>query len=305
MTATQDERGEPKVVLLVRLLNAIDEGRHSFADLKLRIADGKPPSTRTLRRYLSILADAGFPWYFDRRLGTYRFSEGYSLKRLNLSSRELFGLVTLKRLGASLGGTLASAIDDAASKLVEIADARGAVHLQTGSSLALRIDQVVLEPEAERVFETLREAEIARRRVSFKYIDKKGARSERNVDPYGFIVSSGRVYLVGYDHTRADMRVFAVDNVTAPRILPNRFERPADFDLNAFGAHSLSGRAPFDAADRGDGSILADRRQGGATRARCAAKPVRRAERRIARNRLRGCGSARDRAMVARMGWRS
>ncbi|MBV8424705.1 MAG: WYL domain-containing protein [Candidatus Eremiobacteraeota bacterium] len=237
----RDERGEPKVVLLVRLLNAIDEGRHSFADLKQRIADGKQPSTRTLRRYLSILADAGFPWYFDRRLGTYRFSEGYSLKRLNLSSRELFGLVTLKRLGASLGGTLASAIDDAAAKLVEIADARGAVQLETGSSLALRIDQVVLEPETERIFESLREAEIARRRVAFKYVDKKGARSERSVDPYGFIVSNGRVYLVGYDHTRSDMRVFAVDNVSAPKVLPSRFERPADFDLNAFGAYSLSG----------------------------------------------------------------
>ena len=235
------ERGEPKVVLLVRLLNAIDEGRHSFADLKLRIADGKPPSTRTLRRYLSILADAGFPWYFDRRIGTYRFSEGYSLKRLNLSSRELFGLVTLKRLGASLGGTLASAIDDAAAKLVEIADARGAVQLEGESSLALRIGQVVLEPETERAFEVLREAEVARRRVSFKYIDKRGARSERSVDPYGFIVSNGRVYLVGYDHARSDMRVFAVDNVTAPKILPTRFERPVDFDLNAFGEYSVSG----------------------------------------------------------------
>lgn len=236
-----EERGEPKVVLLVRLLNAIDEGRHSFADLKVRIADGKPPSTRTLRRYLSILADAGFPWYFDRRLGTYRFSEGYSLKRLNLSSRELFGLVTLKRLGASLGGTLASAIDDAAAKLVEIADARGSASLEGDSSLALRIDQVVLEPETERIFEVLREAEVARRRVSFKYIDKRGARSERSVDPYGFIVSGGRVYLVGYDHDRADMRVFAVDNVSAPKMLPSRFEKPADFDLNAFGAYSVSG----------------------------------------------------------------
>ena len=237
----RDERGEPKVVLLVRLLNAIDEGRHSFADLKLRIADGKPPSTRTLRRYLSILADAGFPWYFDRRLGTYRFSEGYSLKRLNLTSRELFGLVTLKRLGASLGGTLSSAIDQAAAKLVEIADARGAAQLEGGSSLSLRIDEVVLEPEVERVFDVLRDAENTRRRLSFKYVDKNGARSERSVDPYGFIVSGGRVYLVGYDHNRSDMRVFAVDNVSAPKILPTRFEKPADFDLNAFGAYSLSG----------------------------------------------------------------
>lgn len=236
------ERSEPKVVLLVRLLNAIDEGRHSFDALKVRIADAKPPSTRTLRRYLSILADAGFPWYFDRRLGTYRFSEGYSLKRLNLSSRELFGLVTLKRLGASLGGTLASAIDDTAAKLVALADARGAaVQLEGGASLALRIDQVVLEPEAERVFEVLRDAEIQRRRVAFKYVDKNGARSDRNVDPYGFIVSSGRVYLVGYDHARSDMRVFAVDNAAEPKILPSRFEKPADFDLNAYGAYSLSG----------------------------------------------------------------
>jgi predicted DNA-binding transcriptional regulator YafY len=235
------ERGEPKVVLLVRLLNAIDEGRHSFEALKDRIAEGRPPSTRTLRRYLQILSDAGFPWYFDRRLGTYRFSEGYSLKRLNLSSRELFGLVTLKRLGASLGGTLARAIDDAAAKLVQIADSRGAVQLEGDSSLSLRIDEVVLEPETERVFEVLREAEVQRRRVAFKYVDKTGAHSERNVDPYGFIVSGGRVYLVGFDHTRNDMRVFAVDNASSPRISPNRFEKPVDFDLNAFGAYSLSG----------------------------------------------------------------
>jgi predicted DNA-binding transcriptional regulator YafY len=87
----------------------------------------------------------------------------------------------------------------------------------------------------------LREAEVSRRRVAFKYVDKRGARSERSVDPYGFIVSSGRVYLVGYDHGRSDMRVFAVDNVSAPKILPTRFEKPADFDLNAFGAYSLSG----------------------------------------------------------------
>ena len=55
---------EPKIVLLVRLLSAIDEGRHSFECLKDRIAEGaKRPSTRSLRRYLAVLADAGFPWY--------------------------------------------------------------------------------------------------------------------------------------------------------------------------------------------------------------------------------------------------
>jgi predicted DNA-binding transcriptional regulator YafY len=74
-----EERSEPKVVLLVRLLSAIDEGVYAFEELKERIAEGKPPSTRSLRRYLAVLADAGFPWYFDRGAGTYRFSDGYSL----------------------------------------------------------------------------------------------------------------------------------------------------------------------------------------------------------------------------------
>lgn len=235
-----EERSEPKVVLLVRLLSAIDEGRFSFEQLKDRIADDKPPSTRSLRRYLSVLADAGFPWYFDRATGTYRFASGYSLRRLNLSQRELLGLVTLKRLGASLGGTLASYIEETTAKLLESSDRRSVTAI-ADSSLAIRLESVALEPEVERLFETLQAAERDRRRLEFAYIDKTGARSRRRVDPYGFIVSNGRIYLVAYDHGRSDMRVFAVDNVDDVTVLPQTFERPADFNLEAYGAHSVSG----------------------------------------------------------------
>ena len=107
--------GESKVVLLVRLLNAIDQGRHSFEDLKDRVAESASrPSTRSLRRYLAILTNAGFPLYFDRAANAYRFADGYSLKRLDLSSGELFGLVALRSLGESIGGTIGASIDDVA-----------------------------------------------------------------------------------------------------------------------------------------------------------------------------------------------
>jgi predicted DNA-binding transcriptional regulator YafY len=235
-----EERSEPKVVLLVRLLSAIDEGRFTFEELKERIADERPPSTRSLRRYLAVLSDAGFPWYFDRASATYRFAEGYSLRRLNLSQRELLGLVTLKRLGSSLGGTLSAYIDETTAKLLQSSDQRSASAMQT-SSLAIRLESVALEPAAERNFETLQAAERDRRRVRFDYTDKNGAKTQRRVDPYGFIVSNGRIYLVAYDHARADMRVFAVDNVDAIAIQPQTFERPADFNLEAYGAHSVSG----------------------------------------------------------------
>jgi predicted DNA-binding transcriptional regulator YafY len=235
-----EERSEPKVVLLVRLLNAIDEARYSFEELKERIADGKAPGTRSLRRYLAVLSEAGFPWYFDRVTGTYRFADGYSLRRLNLTQRELLGLVTLKRLGASLGGTLASYIDETTTKLLASSDRRSTNSVE-GSSFAIRLDSVALTVEVERIFELLQRAERAHRRVGFAYVDKRGARTTRRIDPYGFIVSAGRIYLVGFDHTRNDMRVFAVDNIADPEISPQTFERPDDFNLDAYGANSVSG----------------------------------------------------------------
>ena len=235
-----EDRSEPKVVLLVRLLSAIDEGRFTFEQLKDQIGDDKPPSTRSLRRYLSVLADAGFPWFFDRASGTYRFAEGYSLRRLNLNHRELLGLVTLKRVGASLGGTLATYIEETTAKLLQSSDRRATSALAS-SSLTIRLESVALDPEVERIFETLQSAERDHRRVRFDYTDKIGVRSQRRVDPYGFIVSNGRIYLVAYDHGRNDMRVFAVDNVDNAAVLPQTFERPADFNLDAYGAHSVSG----------------------------------------------------------------
>ncbi len=228
------------MVLLVRLLSAIDEGRFTFEELKDRIADEKPPSTRSLRRYLAVLSDAGFPWYFDRATSTYRFAEGYSLRRLNLSQRELLGLVTLKRLGSSLGGTLSAYIEETTAKLLQSSDQRSASAMQS-SSLSIRLESVALEPAAERNFETLQSAERDRRRVRFDYTDKNGTKTQRGVNPYGFIVSNGRIYLVAYDLARSDMRVFAVDNIDAIAVQPQTFERPADFNLEAYGAHSVSG----------------------------------------------------------------
>ncbi len=235
-----EERAEPKVVLLVRLLSAIDEGRFTFDELKDQIADDKPPSTRTLRRYLSVLGEAGFPWFFDRASGTYRFASGYSLRRLNLSHRELQGLVTLKRLGSSLGPAFASAIEETTQKLLSSSDSRTGMSIAS-SSFAIRFESVSMDETVEHTFEQLQNAERDRRRVRFGYTDKRGARTQRSVDPYGFIVSNGRVYLVGYDHGRADMRVFAVDNVSDVAVTPQTFQKPADFNLEAYGANSVSG----------------------------------------------------------------
>jgi predicted DNA-binding transcriptional regulator YafY len=237
-----DSANEPKIVLLVRLLNAIDEGRHSFDGLKDRVAEnGKPPSTRSLRRYLSILSDAGFPWYFDRAANLYRFSDGYSLKRMDLSNGELFGLVALRSLGASIGGSIGSSIDEATDKLVGHAGRTVRAQVATGSSVAFRLPAIELDERGNRAFSLLSSAERSSRAVRFSYRDKDGNVSLRTVEPYGFVVNGGRVYCVGFDRGRRDQRTFAVDSMSEVDMLASTFVRPEDFRIEEFAARSISG----------------------------------------------------------------
>lgn len=237
-----ERTNEPKIVLLVRLLNAIDEGRFSFEALKDRISEGEHrPSTRSLRRYLAVLADAGFPWYFDRATNTYRFSDGYSLKRLELSNSELFGLVALRAISVSLGGALGTYVDEVTAKLVGSANRGVRDRIEAPPTVSFRLSEIRLDEQGERVFGMLSSAERSARTVRFAYEDKDGNHSTRLADPYGFIVSAGRVYCVAYDRDRHDKRVFAVDNINALTVTAQTFVRPAGFNVDDFASTSISG----------------------------------------------------------------
>lgn len=240
---------EPKVVLLVRLLNAIDEGRHSFEGLKDRIAEGNGhrPSTRSLRRYLAVLAAAEFPWHFDRATGTYRFADGYSLKRMHLSEGELFGLVALRSIANSIGGTIGASIGSVTAKLTGSANGRASGngrsngHTNGHTAVAFRLSEINLDENGEKSFALLSAAQRASRSVRFTYVDNGGKETARTADPYGFVVSSGRVYCVAYDQARKDRRSFAVDSISSLETLAKTFVRPADFDVETWAASSISG----------------------------------------------------------------
>lgn len=230
----------PKIAMLLRLLAAIDEGGHSLDGLKQRLDAERPPSTRTLRRYLATLAEAGFPWRFDRERGTYVFERGYSLRRLELSGNELFGLLALKGIATSLGGNIGASMDEVAEKLTRVADGKAA-RAAARPSVRVHLADPRLDGERSAIFDTLQRAQRDRQSVRFGYVDKAGKRSERHVDVYGFVVSGGRVYAVAHDRGRGAQRVFAIDNVSSARISPQRFTMPDDFDIEAFAASSVSG----------------------------------------------------------------
>jgi predicted DNA-binding transcriptional regulator YafY len=239
----------PKIALLLRLLAAIDEGRFGFEALKAQIDEERPPSTRTLRRYLAEVAAAGFPWSFDRAAGVYRFEYGYSLRKLRLSSDELFGLLALKGIATSLGGNIGASIGGVTDRLAKVAD-RASVGAASTPAVLVQIADPHLDSEHGETFRTLQRAQLDRQSVRFAYVDKRGTRSKRHVDLYGFVVSGGRVYAVAHDRGRGAKRVFALDGISDARIAPQRFTMPADFDIQAFAARSVSGIM------HGDESIL-------------------------------------------------
>jgi len=105
----------------------------------------------------------------------------------------------------------------------------------------LHVSGLALEPSAAETFRLLQQAQRDARTVRFSYVDKRRRRSQRTVDPYGFVVSAGRGYLVGFDHSRGAKRVFALDAISEARVGARRFARPTDFDIEAFAARSISG----------------------------------------------------------------
>jgi len=240
-------RVDAKSVLLVRLLGALDEGRHSFDGLRERIAQGGPlPSHRSLRRYLSILADANFPWFYDRARGVYRFVDGYSLRALKLDRAEIFGLVALRSLAKSLGGSVGAAVDTLARRVVASGDGQSAE--PSFLPIGMPLPRAELDERAENVRETLAAAERDRRVVSIEYVDRNGKKSRRDIEPYGLILGGGRYYCVGFDRMRRARRTFALDGIESARLSARTYQRPAEFDLEKWMSSSISGLMTGEAA---------------------------------------------------------
>ena len=74
-----------------------------------------------------------------------------------------------------------------------------------------------------------------RQRVEIDYVSASRHQSEhRPVDPYGIVHHAGEWYFVGQCHNRGDVRTFRIDRIAALKTTGERFDRPADFDLEAY-----------------------------------------------------------------------
>lgn len=215
-----------RVLALLELLQS--HGQLSGSELARRLeVDG-----RTLRRYIVALEELGIPISAERgRHGGYRLVAGFKLPPLMFSAEETLavslGLLAVRSLGL---GESELALESAQAKLSRVmpdALRQRLVALRETASLDLARARAGTSVAA---LATLAEAAQVRARVEFRYRDPQGAETLRQLDPYGLVYRNGCWYVSGFCHLRQALRSFRLDRLDAPRMLAERFERPADFD---------------------------------------------------------------------------
>jgi proteasome accessory factor C len=122
-----------------------------------------------------------------------------------------------KKLLAALGRDAGEAESLATTTVVAAADAAVATHLRTLVASARSREQLEID-----------------------YVSASRQQHERRpIDPYGIVHHAGEWYVVGYCHKRGDVRTFRIDRIAALRTTGARFDRPADFDLEAYRREQL------------------------------------------------------------------
>lgn len=199
-------------------------------------------NTRTVRRYITMLQDLGFPIEAERgRHGYYHLRPGFKLPPLMFSEEEALaltlGLLAARRLGLIV---TAPAVEGAFAKIERVLppmllDRVRAVQ----ETLSLTFPPASTTPTSEMLL-TLCSAAQLERRVYLCYQDWQGMESAREVDIYGLVYRGGYWYSVGYCHLRRDLRIFRLDRISAVEMRDEVFTRPLDFDCVEHVMHALT-----------------------------------------------------------------
>ncbi len=202
-------------------------------------------TTRTIRRDLEALQEAGFPLFDETHDGKkYWTLEQKAFKRLDdtaFTLAELSALYFSRTLVECLSGTpferdVRSAFDKLSAALTP-----GMRQLLDRMPLVM---QAKAEPGAHaaaprtKEVAQLIEATVDHRRITMRYHSFSSNREKTYaLDPYRLIFGQGGLYVIGFVPEYGALRTFAVDRIAQVSLTDERFE-PLELPEDAF-AHSL------------------------------------------------------------------
>ncbi len=189
-------------------------------------------SERTIYRDVDALSAAGVPVYTDRgSTGGIALAEGYRKALTHFGEEEvraLFASGSSALTDLGLGTQLDRALEKLRGGLSD-AQRSAAEHVRA----RVHIDQRRWnqgDPPVEKLA-LLRRVVWDDRRVRLRYGDRHRTETTRDCDPLGLVSKAGVWYLIA--RTADGYRTFRVDRIVDVSELNDRFERPANFDLDA------------------------------------------------------------------------
>jgi predicted DNA-binding transcriptional regulator YafY len=165
---------------------------------------------RTVERDISALQQAGVPIYAEPgRVGGYVLDKAHSLPPVNVTPEEAVAIAVGLEL---LRGTpFHAAARSALRKVVAVMPEREAGE---AADLAGRVR--LLGEAPPEVPAAVARALATRRVLRFGYLDRHGARTEREIEPLSYIGGATRWYLVGWCRLRQAHRAFRLDRMVSP-----------------------------------------------------------------------------------------
>ncbi|MCZ4118146.1 helix-turn-helix transcriptional regulator [Streptomyces sp. H39-S7] len=228
---------------LLRLLSLLQSRRDwTGPDLAERL----DVTARTVRRDVDRLRTLGYPVHAaPGTAGGYRLGAGAALPPLLLDDEEAVAVALCLRTG--VGGTVAG-IEEvsvrALSKLEQVLPSRLRHRVQAMQAITVHTPLPGRATVDQDVLTVIGAACRDRERLRFDYSDHSGTSSRRTVEPYRLVNHGRRWYLLAWDTSREDWRIFRVDRIdpkspSGPRFTP----REPPEDAAAYVAKGVTTRA--------------------------------------------------------------
>ncbi|MWC29644.1 helix-turn-helix transcriptional regulator [Paenibacillus sp. MMS18-CY102] len=231
-----------------RMLSILLELQRSGVVRAEDLANRLETSVRTIYRDMEALSIAGIPLRSTPGIG-YELMEGFFLPPIQFTALEASMLL----LGGDyIANTFDQAYGDIAhaaqekieatmpeKQRLQVQQLRSSIHL-------LNLDEAYHVPSADEADqETLglvRRAVLEQHAISFTYRSRRASPyaseetplSTRSVHPYGLFHSRGSWSFVGHCNLRNGLRQFRLDRMASVTLLPDTFQRPAEFRMNAY-----------------------------------------------------------------------
>jgi predicted DNA-binding transcriptional regulator YafY len=221
-----------------RIIQTLISARHgkSVSDLAQYLGC----HTRTVYRDLEALQAAGFPVYTDKVEGKNVWSLLDTAKHsipIPFSLPELMALYFSRGMMGVLKDTvfydsLVSLFDKIKSTLPgEYIKYLG----QIEKSLAVRTKPYKHYGQLRTIIDQISDAAIQKKYVEIDYYTmSRKTKTRRKVAPYKIWFFDGTFYLIGNCGLREDVRIFAMDRINNLEPTDERFEMPADFNVDEF-----------------------------------------------------------------------